>query len=52
LKRVDCRRHGPRLICTELAAFLDGRDTPSQRTGGIGSLLNRLGDVLEAKATS
>jgi uncharacterized protein YndB with AHSA1/START domain len=42
---------GTRLICTEQAAFLDGRDTPGQRSGGIGSLLDRLGDVLEAKAT-
>lgn len=37
---------GTRLICTEQAAFLDGRETASQRQGGIGSLLDRLGDLM------
>ena len=38
---------GTRLTCTEQGAFLDGLDTATQREGGIGSLLDRLGDVLD-----
>lgn len=37
---------GTRLVCTEQGAFLDGLDTPTQREGGLGFVLDRLGEVL------
>ena len=37
---------GTRLVFTEQGAFLDGLDTPEQRAGGTGSLLDALGDEL------
>ncbi len=37
---------GTRLILTEQGAFLDGLDTPAQREGGTGSLLDALGAEL------
>ena len=37
---------GTRLVLTESGAFLDGHDTPEQREGGTGSLLDALGNAL------
>ncbi|HEX5619459.1 MAG TPA: SRPBCC family protein [Solirubrobacteraceae bacterium] len=37
---------GTTLVLTESGAFLDGHDTPQQREGGTGSLLDALGTVL------
>jgi uncharacterized protein YndB with AHSA1/START domain len=37
---------GTRLVLTESGAFLDGHDTPEQREGGTGSLLDALGTTL------
>lgn len=37
---------GTRLTLTEQGAFLDGHDTPAQREGGTGSLLDALGAEL------
>jgi uncharacterized protein YndB with AHSA1/START domain len=37
---------GTRLVVTEQGAFLDGHDTPAQREGGAGSLLDALGAEL------
>jgi uncharacterized protein YndB with AHSA1/START domain len=37
---------GTRLVFTEQGAFLDGLDTPDQREGGTGSLLDALGEEL------
>jgi uncharacterized protein YndB with AHSA1/START domain len=37
---------GTTLVLTEAGAFLDGHDTPEQREGGTGSLLDALGTVL------
>jgi len=37
---------GTRLVLTEAGAFLDGHDTPEQREGGTGSLLDALGNTL------
>jgi uncharacterized protein YndB with AHSA1/START domain len=39
---------GTRLIFTEQGAFLDGLDTPAQREEGTGSLLEALGEELQA----
>ena len=37
---------GTKLVLTEAGAFLDGHDTPEQREGGTGSLLDALGKAL------
>jgi uncharacterized protein YndB with AHSA1/START domain len=37
---------GTKLVLTEAGAFLDGHDTPEQREGGTGSLLDALGQTL------
>lgn len=37
---------GTKLVLTEAGAFLDGHDTPEQREGGTGSILDSLGRVL------
>lgn len=37
---------GTTLVLTEAGAFLDGHDTPEQREGGTGSLLDALGKTL------
>jgi len=37
---------GTRLVLTESGAFLDGHDTPEQRAGGTGTLLDALGKAL------
>ena len=37
---------GTKLVLTEAGAFLDGHDTPEQREGGTGSLLDALGNTL------
>jgi uncharacterized protein YndB with AHSA1/START domain len=37
---------GTKLVMTEAGAFLDGHDTPEQREGGTGSLLDALGRTL------
>jgi uncharacterized protein YndB with AHSA1/START domain len=37
---------GTKLVLTEAGAFPDGHDTPEQREGGTGSLLDALGQTL------
>ena len=37
---------GTTLVLTEAGAFLDGHDTPQQREGGTGSILDALGRAL------
>lgn len=37
---------GTRLIVTEQGAYLDGLESPERRAGGIGGLLDRLGELL------
>lgn len=37
---------GTRLVVTEQGAYLDGHETPTRREGGIGGLLDRLGELL------
>ena len=38
---------GTLLVYTEQTAFLDGHDTPAQRQGGMGALLDALGRALD-----
>jgi uncharacterized protein YndB with AHSA1/START domain len=38
---------GTRLVYTEQAALLDGHETPASREGGMGGLLDALGEYLE-----
>lgn len=41
---------GTHLIFTEQGAFLDGRDAPTQREQGMGTLLDALGDEVERES--
>jgi uncharacterized protein YndB with AHSA1/START domain len=41
---------GTRLVFTEQAAFLDGHESPAQRTEGMGSLLDALEQELQSAA--
>jgi uncharacterized protein YndB with AHSA1/START domain len=41
---------GTLLVYTEQTAFLDGHDTPAQRQGGMGSLLDALGRAVASSA--
>jgi len=42
--------NGTRLVFTEQGAFLDGHEFPSRRAGGMGSLLDALGQEVQGEA--
>lgn len=44
---ITPRADGAHLVYTEQGAFFDGADQPEGREGGVGTLLNRLGEELE-----